>query len=143
MTVIFSKKCEYGLQAILYLSSKKSGEAISAEEIANKLNIPKEFVSKILQSLTAKKITASKKGKGGGFFLAKAPSQIKLLDIVDAIDGLSFFSSCILGFPNCSKEKPCPLHNKWSILREKTYEMLNDESIDKFYDGTISKLNNL
>ena len=52
MTVIFSKKCEYGLQAVLFLAAKMNGEVIPSEEIAKKLNIPKEFVSKILQSLT-------------------------------------------------------------------------------------------
>jgi Rrf2 family protein len=71
MTVIFSKKCEYGLQAVLYLAAQHSGEVLPADEIARKLNIPKEFVSKILQSLTESGIIDSRKGKSGGFFLAK------------------------------------------------------------------------
>jgi len=143
MTVIFSKKCEYGLQAILFLSSKTRGERVSADEIASKLNIPKEFVSKILQSLTGSNIAASKKGKSGGFYLAKDPSQIKLLDVVKAIDGLDVFDNCVLGFPHCSKDNPCPLHNKWGKLREDAYNMLNDETIDKFYETTVNKINSL
>ena len=63
MTVIFSKKCEYGLQAVLYLAAHLENEVITSDEIAKKLNIPKEFVSKILQSLTESKIVSSKKGK--------------------------------------------------------------------------------
>ncbi|MDP4116268.1 MAG: Rrf2 family transcriptional regulator [Bacteroidota bacterium] len=143
MTVIFSKKCEYGLQAILFLSSKTRGERVSADEIASKLNIPKEFVSKILQSLTGSNIAASKKGKSGGFYIAKDPSQIKLLDVVKAIDGLDVFDNCVLGFPHCSKDNPCPLHNKWGKLREDAYNMLNDETIDKFYEKTVNKINSL
>ena len=143
MTVIFSKKCEYGLQAVLFLSSLSGNEVTAADEISAKLNIPKEFVSKILQNLTGSGIVASKKGKSGGFYLAKHPSQIKLLDIVAAIDGLEIFNSCVLGFPNCSSDNPCPLHEKWGKLRDDAYNMLNDETIDKFYEKTINKLKKL
>ncbi len=143
MTVIFSKKCEYGLQAVLYLAAQHTGEVISADEIAKKLSIPKEFVSKILQNLTESGIVDSKKGKSGGFFLAKDPSRIRLIDIVAAIDGLGIFNNCVLGFPHCSPDHPCPLHYKWGELRNKAYNMLTDETIDKFKESTLRKVSNL
>lgn len=143
MTVIFSKKCEYGLQAVLYLAAHLENEVITSDEIAKKLNIPKEFVSKILQSLTESKIISSKKGKAGGFSLAKDPKEIKLIDIVDAIDGLGVFDSCILGFPNCNVDKPCPLHDKWGELRTKAYKMLTDENLDHFKTKTLEKIKHL
>ncbi len=111
-----------------------------AEEIANKLSIPKEFVSKILQSLTESGIIYSKKGKSGGFALAKDPKNIRLIDIVAAIDGLSVFNNCVLGFPNCSPENPCPLHAKWGELRSNAYNMLTDETIDQFKEKTLKKV---
>ncbi len=140
MTVIFSKKCEYGLQAVLFLAAHHNSEVISADEIAKKLNIPKEFVSKILQSLTESGIVFSKKGKSGGFSLAKDPSKIRLIDIVAAIDGLGIFNNCVLGFPNCNPDHPCPVHNKWGELRTKAYNMLTDETIDKFKEKTLDKI---
>jgi len=143
MTVIFSKKCEYGLQAVLYLAAQISREVIPAEVIANKLSIPKEFVSKILQSLTENGIVISQKGKSGGFALAKDPKKIKLIDIVVAIDGLSMFNSCVLGFPNCNPDNPCPLHDKWGELRTKAYAMLSDENLDQFREKTLRKISNL
>ena len=143
MTVIFSKKCEYGLQAVLYLATQPKGEVLSSEEIASKLNIPKEFISKILQSLTESGIIDSKKGKAGGFFLAKDPSKIRLIDIVAAIDGLSMFDSCVLGFPNCSPDNPCPLHSKWGELRTRAYDMLTEETIDNFKESTLRKVSSL
>ncbi len=119
MTVIFSKKCEYGLQAVLYLAAHLSEKAIPAEDIARSLAIPKEFVSKILQKLTESGIIESKKGKNGGFGLAKSPSKIRLIDVVAAIDGLDIFNSCVLGFPKCSPDHPCPVHNNWGELKNK------------------------
>ncbi|HSL88133.1 MAG TPA: Rrf2 family transcriptional regulator [Ignavibacteriaceae bacterium] len=143
MTVIFSKKCEYGLQAVLYMAAKEPGCVCPSDEIADKLQIPKEFVSKILQSLTESGIVDSKKGKSGGFLLAKNPSKIRLIDIVTAIDGLDLFNRCVLGFPNCSPDQPCPVHDKWGELRTKAYKMLTDETIDKFKEKTLSKISKI
>jgi Rrf2 family transcriptional regulator, iron-sulfur cluster assembly transcription factor len=143
MTVFFSKKCEYGLQAVLYLAAHLEKEVITSDEIAKKLDIPKEFVSKILQSLTESKIVSSKKGKAGGFKLAKHPSKIKLINIVEAVDGLDSFKTCVLGFPNCSAENPCPLHDKWGELRARAYEMLSEENLEHFKTKTLEKIKHL
>jgi Rrf2 family transcriptional regulator, iron-sulfur cluster assembly transcription factor len=143
MTVIFSKKCEYGLQAVLYMAAKEPGCVCPSDEIADKLQIPKEFVSKILQSLTESGIVDSKKWKSGGFLLAKNPSKIRLIDIVTAIDGLDLFNSCVLGFPNCSPDQPCPVHDKWGELRTKAYNMLTDETLDKFKEKTLNKISKI
>ena len=143
MTVIFSKKCEYGMQAVLYLAAREKGTLVSADEISKVLKIPREFVSKILQSLRESGLISSSKGKSGGFSLAKDPSRIKLIDVVAAIDGLDMFDSCVLGFPECSPTHPCPVHNTWGTLRTQTYDMLNSETIDKLKDKTLHKISSL
>jgi Rrf2 family transcriptional regulator, iron-sulfur cluster assembly transcription factor len=140
MTVIFSKKCEYGLQAVLHLSTLVKGTVVRADDISKKLSIPKEFVSKILQSLTESGIVASKKGKFGGFSLARDPQKIKLIDIVASIDGLEIFNDCVLGFPTCSPTNPCPLHEKWGLLRTQAYNMLSEDTIDTFREKTLKKV---
>jgi len=140
MTVIFSKKCEYGMQAVLYLAAHTTDGVTRVDDIAATLKVPKEFVSKILQSLTASGIVFSKKGKFGGFALAKDPSRIRLIDIVAAIDGLEIFNSCVLGFPNCSPDTPCPVHDTWGELRTLAYNMLTEETLDKFKQKTINKI---
>ena len=143
MTVIFSKKCELGLQAVLFLSIKKDKMILNAMEISQELKVPKEFVSKVLQILTDSGIVGSKKGKSGGFYLAKRPSQIKLIDIVDAIDGKSIFENCVLGFPGCSNDNPCPVHNKWGKLRDDAYKMLSEETLEQLKEKTLQKILNL
>ncbi len=96
-----------------------------------------------MQSLTESGIIESKKGKSGGFKLAMHPSNIKLIDIVEAIDGLESFNTCVLGFPECTPEKPCPVHDQWGELRAKALEMLSSETIDKFKERTLNKINNI
>ena len=143
MTVIFSKKCEYGMQAVLFLAAQKTGTVVSAGTISRILKIPREFISKILQSLRDSGLISSSKGKSGGFFLAKHPSDIKLIDIVEAIDGLETFNSCVLGFPECSPDTPCPVHDSWGVLRTKAFEMLSNETLDKLKEKTLNKIQSL
>ncbi|MFA5512749.1 MAG: Rrf2 family transcriptional regulator [Candidatus Kapaibacterium sp.] len=143
MTVIFSKKCEIGLQAVLFLSAQEADKLISSGEIAEKLDVPKEFVSKILQTLTSSGIVGSKKGNNGGFFLAQSPEHTRLIDIVSAIDGLEIFHKCVLGFKGCGMSAPCPVHEQWGNLRNETYEMLSSSSLADLRDKTYTKLNNL
>lgn len=140
MTVFFSKTCELGLQAVLFLSIKKEKIIFNADEVSKELKVPKEYISKVLQILTKSGIVGSKKGKSGGFYLAKSPSGIKLIDIVEAIDGLDVFRSCVLGFPGCSSEKPCPVHNKWGKLRDEAYRMLSEETLEQLKEKTIQKI---
>lgn len=140
MTVIFSKKCEYGMQAVLYLAAQDVGTIIPAEQISRVLKIPKEFISKILQSLRESGIICSTKGKSGGFCLAKPSSEIKLIDVVEAIDGLEMFDSCVLGFPECSPDTPCPVHDEWGALRTQALEMLTSQTLDKLKEQTLKKI---
>lgn len=142
MTVFFSKSCELGLQAVLYLSAKEK-RIFNAEEVSKELKVPKEFVSKVLQILTSSGIVGSKKGKNGGFYLAKEPGEVKLIEIVEAIDGLDVFKSCVLGFPGCSIETPCPVHEKWGKLRDEMYKMLSDETLENLKEKTFNKIASL
>ena len=143
MTVIFSKKCEIGLQAVLFLSTQETGTLFNAFEVSQKVKQPKEFVSKVLQILTKSGIVGSRKGKNGGFFLAKPPKDIRLIEIVTAIDGDSVFQNCVLGFPGCSDSKPCPVHSTWGKIREESWKMLSNETLCDFRDKTRTKIDSL
>ena len=140
MNSFFSKKCEYGLQAVLYLATLDENYICSSEEIANKLSIPKEFTSKILQSLIESGWIESRKGKTGGFKLAKKASEIKLIDVVVAIDGVEIFNNCVLGFINCTKDKKCLLHDEWHEIINRAYSMLNRKTIDNFKEKMLDQI---
>jgi len=132
MTVFFSKKCEYGLQAVLFMAARDEQCVCPAQEISKKLNIPKEFTSKILQDLTEKGIIISRKGREGGFKLAVDAAQIRLMDIVEAIDGLDIFKNCVMGFQNCNGDKKCPVHKEWTRVVDEACQMLSKQTIDQF-----------
>jgi Rrf2 family iron-sulfur cluster assembly transcriptional regulator len=129
MSVLFSRQCEYALQAILYLALKENGERVATHDLTKRLKIPYHFLGKILQSLTKKGLLSSEKGPRGGFSLAKPAEQITLYDIVDAIDGTEYTRSCVLGFPECSDKSPCSVHDSWTRMRESIHEMLAKKNL--------------
>lgn len=129
MSLIFSRQCEYAIQALIYLAKKPTGQWTSIKEIAEQLKIPQHFLGKILQSLSTKGAVNSQKGLFGGFELAKSSEEISLFDIVEAIDGDGYRTSCVLGFPDCSANSPCPVHDKWKDLRENIVDMIKKKNL--------------
>lgn len=129
MGLIFSRQCEYALQALLYLALKPDGQMTSIKELTKKLDIPYHFLAKILQDLAHKGLLNSLKGPTGGFALGMPAKDITLFHVVEAVDGVGFTNSCVLGFAECSAKSPCAVHEKWAGLREGVYGMLVGKNI--------------
>ncbi|MFZ1729226.1 MAG: Rrf2 family transcriptional regulator [Bacteroidota bacterium] len=142
MSLIFSKACEYGIQATLYIATQPE-RRVGIKEIASELSIPVHFLAKILQSLSEKGVLTSFKGVHGGFTLQRSPEQIHLIDVVEAIDGLAFFERCVLGFPGCGTGKPCPVHDRWGEVRDTIREMLSSDSLADVLPISREKIANL
>ena len=129
MSIIFSRQCEYALQAVSYMALLPKGDLISIKELSKRLDIPYHFLAKILQGLSSKKLLHSQKGKNGGFGLARNPSSITLFHIVEALDGTDIMTTCVMGFPQCSGQRPCSAHKDWEAIRERVYKMLCEKNI--------------
>jgi len=134
MSVIFSRQCEYALQAVIYITAKEDKSYTDIKEISDKLNIPHHFLAKILQNLSKSGLLRSQKGPSGGFALGTDPGNITLYNIVEAIDGDGFITECVLGLPSCGGDNPCPLHDRWGELREEIYKMLAGKTIDQLVE---------
>lgn len=134
--MLLSKSCEYGLRATLYLASKEGTEFTSIRQISDKLDISYHFLTKILQQLTAEGLLESFKGPNGGVRLIKGGKEIRLLDIVKAIDGEELFTECVLGLPGCGMKKPCALHDKWANHREGIKKMMSSTSLNELAERT-------
>ena len=129
MSLIFSKSCEYALQASLFLGKQPKDQFVLLREISEKLNIPHHFLSKVLQTLTRADIVMSYKGANGGFTLARPSRDIHLMEIVRAVDGDKFLEECVLGFPGCNDRTPCPVHPQWKRAKEIILNMLHKKTL--------------
>lgn len=132
--MLLSSACVYGLRASVYLAKGTETSYVSITKISEDLGISRHFLTKVLQQLTEADILESHKGPKGGVKLIEDGSNIYLLDIVAAIDGLDLFTECVLGLPGCGIEKPCPMHDKWAGTRESIREMLEETSLKDMVD---------
>ena len=140
MSLIFSRSCEYALQAVTYLARVEDGTPVHVRTISDALCIPHHFLGKILQILTRDDIVQSTKGAHGGFKLGRKASEIRILEIVHSVDGENSLDNCIMGYPECVEDKPCPLHDEWKKSRETIMKMLRDTTIEKMTRGLDLKL---
>ncbi len=116
--MFFSKSCEYGIRASIYLTLLQEGEGyVSIRKVSEDLDISFHFLTKIFQKLTQAGLLVSLKGPNGGVRLALDARSISLKDLIVSIDGDGVFSACVLGLPGCGEEKPCPLHDAWMLER--------------------------
>lgn len=129
---MFSRSCQYALQAILYITlHSKNKSAVGLKDIAGSQKIPIHFLSKILQNLVKHKVLLSTKGPNGGFSLSKSPNKLKLIKIVEIVDGLDVFDRCGIGLKACSDKKPCPIHFEYKVVKDKTLEFLNSKTLSE------------
>ena len=129
MSLLFSRECEYALQAVLYLALQREDGMTSIKTLTRKLDIPYHFLAKILQRLTRKGLLRSLKGPTGGFTLSLPAEKITLFQIIEAIDGAEFMTTCVLGFSECSGRNPCSVHEQWGEMRTSIHAMLVNKSI--------------
>ena len=85
--MIYSRSAEYAIRAFVHLAQVQEGKYAMVKNIAEQEDIPAHFLAKILQELTRKGLLRSNKGPSGGFCLRVPASQIRLLDLVEALDG--------------------------------------------------------
>ncbi len=127
---MLSAACKESIRAMIYITHAGGDRnIIPVKEIAQKLNTSFYFLAKNIQRLVKAGLLFSYKGPKGGVKLAKRPEDIKLIDIVEAIDGLEFFETCLLGFKECSDEHPCAIHHKWADKRKAIYKMFSETSL--------------
>ena len=135
---MFSKACEYGIKACIYIAQKSlAGEMTNVKEISQAVDAPEAFTAKILQQVTRSGFLKSLRGKQGGFyFLKEELPHILLYDIVVVIDGEGLFKDCGLGLKKCSEENPCPMHDHFKDVREQLTTLVQSYTLQHLAEKT-------
>jgi len=110
------------------------GEYVPVRELAKKCAIPYHFLGKICGLLTQHGVLVSHKGPNGGVMLAQPPEAVRLIAIVEAIDGWRGFERCVLGLEPCSDDQPCPVHREWSRIKEALRQMFTETTLRQLAD---------
>lgn len=116
--MILSRSGEYALLALLYLASQPADVPVRVSEIAESLDVPANYLSKLLHRLARGGVLRSVRGPHGGFVLATAPDEICLADALRPIEAGRLEPRCLLGRPECRDDDPCAAHDEWQSLSQ-------------------------
>jgi Rrf2 family protein len=128
--MLVTREADYAVRTILYLA-RNSNRLASVTEIAHAMQIPKSFLAKLLQRLVRSSLLMSSRGVNGGFQLARKPSDITLLSIMEAVQGPAVINVCAVDNKLCKLSSTCVVHPVWVEIRKEVEKRLERETVDK------------
>lgn len=133
-----TRAADYALRAVTYVADQGVNRCVPASEISDVQEIPRVFVSRILQALARAKIMVTVPGRNGGARLVRAPKDISVLDVIEAIEGSVSLNRCLIRKGLCSRDDVCQIHPFWVEAREKLVTVLSKAKISQFVKSTGS-----
>lgn len=110
----------------------------SAGDIAEIYGIPTPLMAKVLQKLARRGLVVARHGSSGGYQLAKHPSQISALEVINAIDGPLFITSCVTGRGECVQSPTCTVREPLRRINESILGVLGKMTISQMTDSAAA-----
>ncbi len=129
---MISQTTEYALRAVVWLAANPD-KPLTAQQIAEATRVPAGYLAKVLQGLSRAGLLHSQRGLGGGFTLARAPGQLTMWEVVQAVDPLRRITECPLGF-EAHSDVLCPLHEQLDQAIAAIEKMFTACKISKLID---------
>lgn len=120
----------YAIQGMVILARQPRSSYCLLQDVAKTGKMPKNFLSKIFQDLVRAGLLESRKGRGGGYGLARPAGHIHLMEIIDAVqDHFPEQSHCLLRPEACSSDTPCVLHESVAGWEAQMKEKLQNTTL--------------
>lgn len=130
MDMRLSKRGDYVMRSAISLArSYESGAPRKIREVVADTEVPRAFASQVLADLVRSGLALSRAGRDGGYWLTRPPSEISVLDVVEAAEGPLRPARCALGDGPCRWDAVCPLHESWSAATGRLAELLSSTSL--------------
>lgn len=124
-----SRKVDYALRAIIYLSLQKDGRPVPVSEIASRRRIPQKFLEKIIKNLIRTGLVHSHRGAHGGYTLARSPDQVSFRDVIEAVEGPISINVCVTERRDCSVLSSCNMQRVWQEGQRRMLEYFSDTTL--------------
>lgn len=130
--MILSQTAVYALKAALHLAEAPGPEPTRVDDIAAALDVPRNYLSKILHVLAREGLLESTRGPRGGFVMAVRPQDVRLADVIRHFDDITESSGCLLGREKCSDANPCVAHAGWRDVSRAVRSFLEETTLEDF-----------
>lgn len=136
-----SRKIEYGMRAMVFLASMPDGDVVPFREIARTMDVPEDFVAKILKVLVSKELVKSSRGAHGGYALAKPAREISFLDVIEAVEGPVSVNVCQEHHDACKLSRSCTMYGVWQLGQERMLEVYRAATLDQLAMRDLRRAN--
>lgn len=119
---------EYAVRCVLCLARKGTGKLVSRQEVAEIGDIPAQFLAKIAQQLAKEGIVEILQGARGGYKLLRAPENLTMLEVIEAIIGEISLNICVSRPESCQNSPECVVHRVWNRANEQLRTTLAEVS---------------
>lgn len=126
---LLSITAQYSLRAVVYLAGCGGDSPVRAAELAEAVEVPPNYMGKILNQLVRAGILRSERGKKGGFEIAVPAEEITLYEVVSLFQDLGLEDKCLFGRLECTDQNPCPAHERWGKVAVQILEFFNSTTI--------------
>lgn len=116
---MFTKTSEYALRAMIWIAQQGPGATVPGPKLAESTGVPRKYLSAIMGTLVRGGLLEATPGRNGGFSLARAANQIRLVDVTSPFEPVLSRkrSMCPFGNQECSDEAPCGAHHRWKRIK--------------------------
>lgn len=126
------RDADYAVRALVMIACNDG--FVQTSEIARTQEIPFDFLQKILRKLRDAGIVKVKRGAGGGFTLSWPAQDIRLLSVIEAVQGPIAVNRCFLGRNKCPRQKACPVRDKLKVVQESIRELLAEITLKELLE---------
>jgi len=124
-----SAKGDYGLMLLQYLAKLAPGHYMSLSQVVRQTKMPIKYVEKLAAELNEAGIIQSREGQSGGYCLSNKPQKIKLVKVLEALEGKLQPSNCALGCGACGRQQACERKTGWRRVHKDLYKSLADYTL--------------
>lgn len=126
-----SRRIEYGLRAMVCLAAQPRDRVMPFREIARRMNVPQDFLAKILKQLVTRGLVASTRGARGGYRLGRPARDISFLEVIEAVEGPVVVNLCQDGHDACRLSRGCTLYGVWKRGQERMLDVYRAATLDQ------------
>lgn len=130
MSLKVSTKGRYGLRALIDLAMNRSDRPVLLADIARRQRVSKRYLERLFTQLRSRGIIRSVRGAAGGYLLDKNPAEIKISEIIEALEGPIKPVECVVNRKACGRLAQCVTHDLWSELGEVVKKALENITLE-------------
>jgi Rrf2 family protein len=139
MLMEITRQADYAVRAMIHLGSMPPDTRVSSAVISRAQRVPLPFLTKVIAQLVHAGLVTTARGMGGGVALTRAPEEITLLDILEAVEGPITLNRCLLRGIKCELEPTCPMHDIWIEIQKHLVEKLKQVSLAYLVQAQAAK----